>query len=40
VLIALFGAVAGQAVVWYPGHSTRCSSSNGRCRSTAPPPTS
>ncbi len=27
VLIALFGAVAGQAVVWYTGNSTLCSSS-------------
>ena len=26
VLIALLGAVAGQAVIWYAGNSTRCSS--------------
>jgi hypothetical protein len=26
VLLALFGLVAGQAVVWYTGSSTRCSS--------------
>jgi len=39
VLLALFGATAGQAVVWYAGSSTRCSSSPRRSRSTACRPT-
>ena len=40
VLIALFGAVAGQAVVWYAGQFYALSSSSGCSGSTARPPTS
>ena len=40
VLIALFGAVAGQAVVWYTGQFYALFFLEQTSRSTAPPPTS